>query len=105
MIRNLVNFTIGFYFLYCILRYILSPSKDIVPQKIIKQSLIGGVLIQMSRFIVMILVDLSTILTATVASLPQQVVAQSQNLQTTLKVINQNNLFAGLSGKVMVCDL
>lgn len=105
MIRNLVNFAIGFYFLYCILRYILSPSKDIVPQKIIKQSLIGGVLIQMSWFIVMILVDLSTILTATVASLPQQVVAQSQNLQTTLKVINQNNLFAGLSGKVMVCDL
>jgi hypothetical protein len=92
MVRNMVNFAIGFYFLYHILRFILSPSKDSTPQKIIKQSLVGGVLVQMSWFIVMVLVDLSTILIATVSSLPQQIVAQSQDLQVTIKVISDSGL-------------
>ena len=92
MVRNMVNFAIGFYFLYHILRFILSPSKDSTPQKIIKQSLVGGVLVQMSWFIVMVLVDLSTILIATVSSLPQQIVAQSQDLQVTIKVVSDSGL-------------
>jgi len=46
----------------------------------------------MSWFIVMVLVDLSTILIATVSSLPQQIVAQSQDLQVTIKVVSDSGL-------------
>ena len=105
MVRNMVNFAIGFYFLYHILRFILSPSKDSTPQKIIKQSLIGGVLVQMSWFIVMVLVDLSTILIATVSSLPQQIVAQSQDLQVTIKVVSDSGLLWERKDSILVCDL
>ena len=105
MVRNMVNFAIGFYFLYHILRFILSPSKDSTPQKIIKQSLVGGVLVQMSWFIVMFLVDLSTILIATVSSLPQQIVAQSQDLQVTIKVVSDSGLLWERKDSILVCDL
>ena len=93
MVRNLVNFAIGFFFLYHILKYVISPStNEKPPQEIIKKSLITGVLVQMSWFIVMVLVDLSTILIATVSSLPQQIVAQSQDLQVTIKVVSDSGL-------------
>ena len=105
MVRNMVNFAIGFYFLYHILRFILSPSKDSTPQKIIKQSFVGGVLVQMSWFIVMVLVDLSTILIATVSSLPQQIVAQSQDLQVTIKVVSDSGLLWERKDSILVCDL
>lgn len=88
MVRNLVNFAIGFFFLYHILKYVISPStNEKPPQEIIKKSLITGVLVQMSRFIVMVLVDLSTILIATVSAFPSQLVDNSQQLQTTIVAV------------------
>ena len=66
----------------------ISPStNEKPPQEIIKKSLITGVLVQMSWFIVMVLVDLSTILIATVSAFPSQLVDNSQQLQTTIVAV------------------
>jgi hypothetical protein len=43
---------------------------------LIKKTLIAGVLIQMSWFIMMVLVDLSTILTYSVGALPSSVLSK-----------------------------
>lgn len=81
MTRNIANFTIGFFFLYALLRYMISPDSKKTPISMIKNMLISSVLIQASWFLVMVLVDLSTILFATVASFPSQVIADSTMLQ------------------------
>lgn len=84
--RNIANFAIWFYFLYTILKFLLFPSeKDKNPKEIIKNSLIAGVLIQASWFIVMVIVDISSILFATASSLPSQVVANNSYLQKSLE--------------------
>lgn len=72
--------------MYTILKFLLFPSeKDKNPKEIIKNSLIAGVLIQASWFIVMVIVDISSILFATASSLPSQVVANNSYLQKSLE--------------------
>ncbi|MBF0931919.1 MAG: hypothetical protein HXJ92_00735, partial [candidate division SR1 bacterium] len=86
LVKNLANFALGFLFLAGILGYVLSPGglgkigafKNTfnTPVDLIKKTLIAGVLIQMSWFIMMVLVDLSTILTYSVGALPSSIISQ-----------------------------
>lgn len=62
----------------------LVPSaKATSPLSKIKELLLASVLIQASWFLVMVLVDFSTIGLATISSFPSQVIANHQPLQTT----------------------
>ena len=86
LIKNLGNFALGFLFLAWILWYVISPwgigkikafkNTFNSPADLIKKTLIAGVLIQMSWFIMMVLVDLSTILTYSVGALPSSVLSK-----------------------------
>jgi len=66
--------------LFAIVRKIFSFGKDgdkREPQKIITQTLIAGVFIQISRFAVAALVDLSTVATYAVGALPLNIVSST----------------------------
>ena len=86
LVKNLANFALGFIFLAWVLGYVLSPwglwkvkaFKNAFknPTDLIKKTLIAGVLVQMSWFIMMVLVDLSTILTYSVWALPSSIISQ-----------------------------
>ncbi len=83
--RSVANYSIGFIFLYSILKYLFSPSsKDSSPKEVIKQLLIASVFVQSSWFLMMAVVDLSTIGLATVSSFPSQVIANNELYRTTL---------------------
>ena len=81
----------------------ISPStNEKPPQEIIKKSLITGVLVQMSWFIVMVLVDLSTILIATVSAFPSQLVDNSQQLQTIVAVKDADKTLKYMKSQAVV---
>ena len=86
--RNIANFGLGFIFLYEILRYVINPSETKTPMGIIKDLLKTGVAIQLSRFAIMVIIDISTVLFALVSSFPSQVIGSdavfSQALSTVI---------------------
>lgn len=82
MCRTFANFALWFMFLIAIFKYILLPWKHWnTPVKTIKEVLIASVLVQLSRFLVMIVIDLSTITVSAVASFPAQVISSSESVQ------------------------
>lgn len=76
MSRSIANYALWFFFIYYIFRYIFSPWEK-NPLNKIKDLLVASVLVQASWFLVMVLVDLSTILLATVSSFPAQIMNTS----------------------------
>ena len=82
--RNFANFAIWIIFLYSILRYIFDFSNQVKVKETLKQILFASVLVQASWFLVMAIVDLSTIALATVTSFPSQVIASSTKVETYL---------------------
>ncbi len=82
--RNFANFTIWFIFLYSILRYIFDFSNQVKVKETLKQILCASVLVQASWFLVMAVIDLSTIALATVTAFPSQVIASSTKVETYL---------------------
>jgi hypothetical protein len=66
----------------------LNPSETKTPMSIIKDLLKSGVVIQLSWFAIMVLVDISTVLFALVSSFPSQVIGSdavfSQALSTVI---------------------
>ena len=76
MSRSIANYTLWFFFIYSIFKYIFTKGKT-NPISKLKDLLIASVLVQASWFLVMVLVDLSTILLATVSSLPAQIINAS----------------------------
>lgn len=77
IMKNFANFALWFFVLFAIVRNIVSSpsSKDAgerKPIKVIQKTLIAGVLIQSSWFLMWALVDLSTIMTSAIGSFPSQ---------------------------------
>jgi hypothetical protein len=75
MTKNFANFALGFIVLFAILKWIFSSfgdkGKDArSPIEIIKKTLIAGVLIQASWFILAAVVDVSTIATYAIGGMP-----------------------------------
>ena len=70
LLRNMSNYALGFIFLYYIFKYLLSGDKKNDPKWIIVRSLIAWVWIQASWFLMVVLIDLSTILTYSIWWLP-----------------------------------
>lgn len=80
IMKNFANFALWFLVLFAIIRKIFSFGKagdKREPQKIITQTLIAGVLIQISRFVMAALVDLSTVATYAVGALPLNVISST----------------------------
>ena len=90
IVKNFANFILWFLLLFSIVKNIfLVVKSDSNPLKnaidTVKNVLIAWVLVQMSRFLVWMALDFSTIATAVVWSIPSQIIANdSSNLQKHL---------------------
>ena len=82
--RSIANYALWFLFIYSIFKYIFFKV-DKPPMDQIKNILVASVLVQASWFLVMVLVDLSTIALATVSSFPAQVLSDNSTLMQTMK--------------------
>ena len=83
--RTFVNYTIWILFLIGIFNYIFNFStKAKNPTSFITELLIASILVQASRFLVMVLLDFSTIGIATISSFPSQVISSNSNYRESL---------------------
>ena len=84
MSRTIANYALWFLFIYYIFKYIFFKD-DKPPIGKVKDILVASVLVQISRFMVMVLVDLSTIGLATVSSFSSQVLSADSKMLETFK--------------------
>lgn len=83
MMKNFANFALWFMVLFAIIKSIVSWSgwwsikDEKTPLGIIKQTLIAGILVQASWFIMAVLVDISTITTYAIGGLPLSVLGDT----------------------------
>ncbi len=97
IIKNFANFVLWFILLFSIVKNIfLSVKNDANPLKdafdTVKNVLIAWVLVQMSRFLVWVALDISTVATAMVWSIPAQIISNnSSNMQNNLKKLISSN--------------
>jgi len=86
VMKNIANFLLWFLVLFSILKNLLSPvwvqSK---PLDTIKNTLIAGILIQMSWFLVWVALDISTICTAAIGSFPAQFLTIDDEFQSNVR--------------------
>lgn len=102
--RSMANYALGFMFIYSIFKYLLSQKWD-SPIKNLKNLLISSVLIQASWFLVMALVDLSTIALATVSAFPSQVMSVSTEIEKNAKAqICKSSVLGQENKKVIVIN-
>ena len=73
VIKNFANYGLWFLFIFYIFRYLIKQDKDKNPKWIIMRSLIAGVWIQASWFLMSVLIDISTIMTYGIWGLPLSV--------------------------------
>ncbi|HKL43769.1 MAG TPA: hypothetical protein VJ892_00655 [Candidatus Absconditabacterales bacterium] len=84
IIKNFANFALGFMVLFAIVKSIFSinsGSGEWKPLPVIKKTLIAGVLIQMSWFLLGAVIDVSTIMTSAIAAFPSQFMASSDEFK------------------------
>lgn len=102
LVKNLANYALAFLFIFKILTMVLDQKGDISSEikKIIKWAIFAGVLIQISRWWMWVLLDISSLGIATVASLPSSLITNNikykQQFEETLvnsygRSINTNN--------------
>lgn len=84
-VRNLANFALWFIFIFKIFSYLIKQDKNRDVKKILVRSLIAWVWIQASWFIMMVLIDLSTVLTYSVWWLPLSVLPSTENDESNFK--------------------
>lgn len=83
--KNIANFALGFLVLWEILKYVFSFGSDYAGnswsvQKTITNTMIAGVGIQVSWFVLAALIDISTIVTASVGGLPMNILRTTSTL-------------------------
>lgn len=85
--KNFANFTIGFMFLYHLIKHIFVIKET--PGQFIKNKivwfLVAGILIQASWFLIGALLDVSMIATSAVAAFPGQFIQDDKQTQLTFK--------------------
>ena len=99
--RSMANYALWAMFIYSIFKYIFFQKWE-AWSTVIKNMLVTSVLIQSSWFLVMALVDLSTIALATVSAFPSQVVSVSETLEQDLKTQICRNYVLSRKGKDVV---
>jgi len=81
IMKNFANFTIGFMFLFYILKHLFDKDESfgqLVKKKIVS-FLVAGILVQSSWFILWALLDITTIATSAVGSFPAQIIQKNDN--------------------------
>ncbi len=86
IMKNFANFALWFFVLFAIVKNIISwpfgrDAGERSPIKTIKKTLIAGVLIQSSWFLMWAVVDISTIMTSAIWAFPSQFIAANQDFQ------------------------
>jgi hypothetical protein len=92
-LRNIFKNFANFWLLGILLREVIKDIKNISAnaQKIIKNALVAGILIQSSRFLIAVLIDISTIATAAIGSFPANFIDSNAVLRNTMeKQIEKN---------------
>ena len=74
IMKNFANFALWFILLFSIFKWIINQEQNKIID-IVKKTLVSWILIQMSRFIIWAMVDVSTILTTAVWAFPAQIIA------------------------------
>lgn len=92
MTKNFANFALGFILLFSILRWIFSSfGKDKKdqrsPMSVIKKTLIAGVLIQASWFLLAAIIDISTIATYAIWGLPMSLLNDKDSAGANTKIM------------------
>lgn len=87
VMKNIANFLLWFLVLYSILKNLLTPTWLVQskPLDTIKNTLIAGILIQMSWFLVWVALDISTICTAAIGSFPAQFMTIDDEFQSDVR--------------------
>lgn len=103
IMKNIANFMLWWLVLFSILRNLLSAvskSSDNkwAPFNIIKNTLISGILIQMSRFLVAAIIDLSSVLTISVWWLPMTVLKQNSEYSNRPVMSVSINVWSNVNG-------
>lgn len=78
LMKNFANFFLGFFMLYQILKFVFWQNKEADIKKVITSTLIAWVAIQASWFFLAALIDLSTIATYAIGSLPVTVLENTK---------------------------
>ncbi len=96
MMKNFANFTLGFMVLIAIIKSLFTGSwawslkDEKSPLGVIKSTLIAGILIQASRFLLAALIDLSTVATYAVGWLPLSILQTTNTSISNQKIIPTN---------------
>ena len=90
VMKNIANFLLWFFLVFAILKNLLSWGsnswdKKWSPFEVVKNTLIAWVLIQMSWFLVWLVLDISTICTAAIGSYPAQFLTVYDQFQMDVK--------------------
>lgn len=88
--KNIANFFLGFYFLYMILASFFNDKGATGVIGKVKDFLLAGIGIQVSWFLLAVLIDLATIAAAAVGSLPGIIIDGNEGLQTTISQLTSN---------------
>lgn len=86
IMKNFASFTIGFMFVFYIVKYLFSIKEK--PAEFFKTKvlalMVAGILIQASWFLIWAMLDISTIAVSAIWALPWQIIADSSTFQWTL---------------------
>ncbi len=102
MMKNFANFALWFMVLFAIIKNLFMPKDEKWPIDIIKKTLIAGILIQASRFLMAAMVDISTIATYAVGWLPLSVLKNTDIGKQKILTVNSEidlDKFSSLSEK------
>ena len=79
--KNIANFALAFLFIIGLFQVLLGKKENKYIAEVVKRTFIAGILIQASRFITAVAVDISTIATYGIGGLPISVVGTADKLQ------------------------
>ncbi len=89
IMKNFANFALWFLVIFAVVRNIFSISDSTSskwkPKDIIIKTIVAGVLIQMSWFLMWAVVDLATIMTSAVGAFPSQFIASNNEMKTAIE--------------------
>ena len=88
LMKNIANFSLWFYFVYTVFKWLIKQWKEDITQKlkdIILWLLIAWVWIQASRFLTAAVIDVSTVTLAAAWAFPSQIISDSPYTEKAIK--------------------
>lgn len=88
LMKNIANFSLWFYFVYTVFKWLIMQGKEDITKKlkdIILWLLIAWVWIQASRFLTAAVIDVSTVTLAAAWSFPSQIISDSPYIENWIK--------------------